>query len=180
MEARQEQPSPLKASPLRASKAETLSATERAVADKVIPEKAALVGMEATAFAEKIAIADKNVPAPSRIAEIANKVAKQILVQDAAFSSQKQVTIKISDSLLPQTEIVVQKVGGTLQIDIQTLSDAAGKLLSSQLPSLQQQLHNRLQGDVAVSLNYTPEDQQTDQDGRSRQEYVAPEEESEH
>ena len=101
------------------------------------------------------------------------KLADQIQVsaKDAVNGAEVRITLK--DSVLPGTEIRIQRQGGELTVVMNTSSAEAGNFLAQHEASLQKMLAERFSNDkVQVTINMSGGDNQ-DSDGRSRNQYVA-------
>lgn len=101
------------------------------------------------------------------------KLADQIQVsaKDAVNGAEVRITLK--DSVLPGTEIRIQRQGGELTVVMNTSSAEAGNFLAQHEASLQKMLAERFSNDkVQVNINMSGGDNQ-DSDGRSRNQYVA-------
>lgn len=101
------------------------------------------------------------------------KLADQIHVsaKDAVNGAEVRITLK--DSVLPGTEIRIQRQGGELTVTMNTSSAEAGNFLAQHEANLQKMLSERFSNDkVQVNINMSGGDNQ-DTDGRSRNQYVA-------
>ncbi len=107
------------------------------------------------------------------------KLATQIQVSAKDALNGAEVRITLKDSVLPGTEIRIQRHGGELTVTLNTTSAEAGNFLASHEANLQRILAERFSNDkVQVNVNMTGSDNQ-DQDGRSRNQYTADDNENE-
>ena len=101
------------------------------------------------------------------------KLADQIQVSAKDAINGAEVRITLKDSVLPGTEIRIQRQGGELTVVMNTSSAEAGNFLAQHEASLQKMLAERFSNDrVQVNINMSGSDNQ-DSDGRSRNQYVA-------
>ncbi len=101
------------------------------------------------------------------------KLADQIQVSSKDAINGAEVRITLKDSVLPGTEIRIQRQGGELTVVMNTSSAEAGNFLAQHEASLQKMLAERFSNDkVQVNINMSGGDNQ-DSDGRSRNQYVA-------
>ena len=116
----------------------------------------------------------------SRTAEIAGQVADRILVAAPEPGSTGEVRISLKESVLDGSDVRIFREAGELRVVFQTRTEAAGQFLADNTTVLQQALGDRLRDErVRVEVELPAEagggaDQQ-DNEGRSRQRYVAPE-----
>ncbi|KEI71049.1 type III secretion HpaP family protein [Endozoicomonas elysicola] len=101
------------------------------------------------------------------------KLADQIQVSAKDAINGAEVRISLKDSVLPGTEIRIQRLGGELTVTMNTSSAEAGNFLAQHEANLQKMLAERFSNDkVQVNINMSGGDNQ-DTDGRSRNQYVA-------
>ena len=101
------------------------------------------------------------------------KMADQIQVSAKGAVNGAEVRISLKDSVLPGTEIRIQRHGGELTVTMNTSSAEAGNFLAQHEANLQKMLAERFSNDkVQVNINMSGGDNQ-DSDGRSRNQYVA-------
>lgn len=101
------------------------------------------------------------------------KLADQIQVSSKDAINGAEIRITLKDSVLPGTEIRIQRQGGELTVVMNTSSAEAGNFLAQHEASLQKMLAERFSNDkVQVNINMSGGDNQ-DSDGRSRNQYVA-------
>lgn len=101
------------------------------------------------------------------------KLADQIQVSAKDAVNGAEVRISLKDSVIPGTEIRIQRMGGELTVTMNTTSAEAGNFLAQHEASLQKMLAERFSNDkVQVNINMSGGDNQ-DTDGRSRNQYVA-------
>lgn len=101
------------------------------------------------------------------------KLADQIQVSAKDAVNGAEVRISLKDSVLPGTEIRIQRQGGELTVTMNTSSAEAGNFLAQHEANLQKMLAERFSNDkVQVNINMSGGDNQ-DTDGRSRNQYVA-------
>ena len=122
--------------------------------------------------------APDTVPAPvSRPAELAEQVADRILVSVPKPGSGGEVRISLKESVLDGSDVRVFRESGELKIVFHPRTEAAGQFLADNGTVLQQALGERLQ-DERVRVEVEPPDPggtgQQDNEGRSRQRYVSP------
>src|SRR5690606_31259810 len=125
-------------------------------------------------------IQQPNAVTPSRQEDLGSMITKMVdrmMVGDSRFHSKGEIQMKLSDSILPQTELKLWRgEGGQLHVQFISQSAEASELLTSRLPLLNARLNEQFaQGPnslpVQVSLN---QDGEMPQDGRSRQRYEPP------
>ncbi|WP_257265518.1 type III secretion HpaP family protein [Endozoicomonas sp. ONNA2] len=101
------------------------------------------------------------------------KLADQIQVSAKDAVNGAEVRISLKDSVLPGTEIRIQRLGGELTVTMNTSSAEAGNFLAQHEANLQKMLAERFSNDkVQVNINMSGGDNQNG-DGRSRNQYVA-------
>ena len=101
------------------------------------------------------------------------KLADQIQVSAKDAVNGAEVRISLKNSVIPGTEIRIQRMGGELTVTMNTTSAEAGNFLAQHEASLQKMLAERFSNDkVQVNINMSGGDNQ-DTDGRSRNQYVA-------
>ena len=101
------------------------------------------------------------------------KLADQIQVSAKNAANGAEVRITLKDSILPGTEIRIQRQGGELTVVMNTSSAEAGNFLAQHEASLQKMLSERFSNDrVQVNINMSGGDNQ-DTDGRSRNQSAA-------
>lgn len=101
------------------------------------------------------------------------KLADQIQVSAKDAVNGAEVRISLKDSVLPGTEIRIQRLGGELTVTMNTTSAEAGNFLAQHEANLQKMLAERFSNDkVQVNINMSGGDNQNS-DGRSRNQYVA-------
>ncbi|WP_419536901.1 type III secretion HpaP family protein [Endozoicomonas sp.] len=104
---------------------------------------------------------------------VLQKLADQIQVSAKDAVNGAEVRISLKDSVLPGTEIRIQRQGGELTVTMNTSSAEAGNFLAQHEANLQKMLAERFSNDkVQVNINMSGGDNQ-DTDGRSRNQYVA-------
>ncbi|MFK0570679.1 type III secretion HpaP family protein [Endozoicomonas sp.] len=102
-----------------------------------------------------------------------HKLADQIQVSAKDAINGAEVRISLKDSVLPGTEIRIQRQGGELTVTMNTTSAEAGNFLAQHEANLQKMLAERFSNDkVQVNINMSGGDNQ-DTDGRSRNQYVS-------
>lgn len=113
----------------------------------------------------------------SRPAELAEQVADRILVSVPEPGSSGEVRISLKESVLDGSDVRVFRERGELTIVFLPRTEAAGQFLADNGTVLQQTLGERLQ-DERVRVEVEPPDPggtgQQDNEGRSRQRYVSP------
>ncbi|MRI33781.1 hypothetical protein EOPP23_12375 [Endozoicomonas sp. OPT23] len=116
----------------------------------------------------------QSVSGPKEINEAINKLVDKIMVsaKDAVNGAEVRMTLK--DNILPGTEIRLQRVAGTLQVTMNTSSAESHNILAASEASLQKTLSERLGDKVQVNINMSGAGGEQS-DGRSREEYVAAE-----
>ncbi len=118
----------------------------------------------------------REIPQASSVKEIdaaLTKLADQIQVSAKDAINGAEVRISLKDSVLPGTEIRIQRLGGELTVTMNTSSAEAGNFLAQHEANLQKMLAERFSNDkVQVNINMSGGDNQ-DTDGRSRNQYVA-------
>ncbi|WP_067520320.1 type III secretion HpaP family protein [Endozoicomonas ascidiicola] len=104
-----------------------------------------------------------------------NKLADQIKVSAKDAINGAEVRITMKDSVLPGTEIRIQRNAGELTVTMNTSSAEAGNFLAQHEAGLQKLLADRFSNDrVQVNVNLAGSNNQ-DADGRSRNQYVGEE-----
>ncbi|MGB0359882.1 MAG: type III secretion HpaP family protein [Endozoicomonas sp.] len=102
-----------------------------------------------------------------------NKLADQIKVSAKDAINGAEIRITMKDSVLPGTEIRIQKTAGELAVTMSTSSAEAGNFLAQHEASLQKLLADRFSNDrVQVNVNLADSNNQ-DTDGRSKNQYVS-------
>ncbi|WP_142848233.1 type III secretion HpaP family protein [Telmatospirillum sp. J64-1] len=121
--------------------------------------------------------------APSPLASadltaLADTVAERILVSDENADGSQEVRIQLKENVLPGTEIRLRHEGGRLVVELVCANADSLRFLDSQRDGLSSLLNSRLKDEVQVRV--TPagpgEGSGQPQDGRSREEYLAEDE----
>ncbi len=105
------------------------------------------------------------------LGDLAQKLAGRILVAaEAGDSTSREVRIRLKDSVLPGTEIVLRRKRGGVEIRFQASDTDALRLLNTHLDDLRQALDARLGDRMPVSLSVSTTDagEGRPEDGRSR------------
>ncbi len=105
-----------------------------------------------------------------RLGELAQRLAERILVAPGDGTRSREVRIKLKDSILPGTEIVLERKQGGVEIRFHVGDPGALPTLDAQLDGLRQMLETRL-GDrlsVSITIRETGADDSMPNDGRSR------------
>jgi type III secretion system needle length determinant len=106
----------------------------------------------------------------ARIETFVSQIADRILVTDPAAGQNAQVHIKISDAVLPGTELQLWRgEGGQLNVNFATTSPQSAQILSDASQLLAQRLNERLSLSMPVVVSVQTGDSEMPQDGRSRQ-----------
>lgn len=125
-------------------------------------------------------VAPSQAIAPSSRDELSSMITQMVdrlLVGDTRFNNKGEVQMKLSDSVLPQTELKIWRgEGGQLHVEFLSTSAESSALLASRLPFLAQRLNEQFANQanslpVQVGLNQNESQDQMPQDGRSRQRY---------
>ena len=117
----------------------------------------------------------------SRAAELAGQVADRILVSVPEPGTGGEVRISLKESVLDGSDVRIVRQGGELRIVFLPQTEAAGRFLSDNGALFQQALGERLQDErvrVEVELPGPGAAGQQDNEGRSRQRYVSPDDPS--
>ena len=162
-----------------AAKAETSGQDDAGVAEA---QPADLTGLAPPAGAPE----PRNIAAPetvqspaSRAVEIADQVADRILVAAPEPGTSGEVRISLRESVLDGSDVRIFREAGELRIVFLPRTEAAGQLLTDNGTVFQQALGERLQDEkvrVEVELPGRVGTDQQDNEGRSRQRYVSPDE----
>ena len=155
------------------------------VADRPEAQPADLTGVAAPAGAPEAVRIDApdsaQTPAP-RAAELAEKVADRILVSAPEPGSSGEVRISLKESVLDGSDVRIFRDEGELRIVFVPKTEAAGRFLADNGRLFQQALGERLQDErVRVEVEPASRDAagQQDDEGRSRQQYVSPDDPAE-
>ena len=104
---------------------------------------------------------------------ILQKMADQIHVSAKNAVNGAEIRLTLKDNILPGTEIRIHRTEGALTVVMNTTSAEAGNFLAQHEASLQKTLAEKFANEkVQVNINMSGGDNQ-DTDGRSRNEYVA-------
>lgn len=104
---------------------------------------------------------------------ILQKMADQIHVSAKGAANGAEIRIQLKDNILPGTEVRIHRHGGELTVTMNTTSAEANNFLASHEASLQKTLAEKFANEkVQVNINLSG-DQNPDGEGRSRNEYVA-------
>ncbi|MDE0062054.1 MAG: hypothetical protein OXU72_04605 [Gammaproteobacteria bacterium] len=117
----------------------------------------------------------------SRAVAIAEQVADRILVAAPEPGTSGEVRISLRESVLDGSDVRIFREGGELRIVFLPSTEAAGQLLTDNGTVFQQALGERLQDErvrVEVELPGQGAAGQQDNEGRSRQRYVSPDDPS--
>jgi hypothetical protein len=116
------------------------------------------------------------------IKSISQEVAERILASTAALNARQEVRVMIKDNILRNTEVIIAKDGKMVSVDFFTSALESASLLSSKQSDLRSHLLNTLQdvNDVDVNIYQETDEANPDdsKDGRSRDEYVGDEDDS--
>jgi len=105
------------------------------------------------------------------LGDLAQKLAGRILVAaEAGDSASREVRIRLKDSVLPGTEIVLRRKRGGVEIRFQASDTDTLRLLNTHLDDLRQALDARMGDRMPVSLSVSTTDagEGRPEDGRSR------------
>jgi len=103
------------------------------------------------------------------------KIVEKITV--LAAKDVKSVNMKLNNNILPGTEVQITRVGGEIKIDFVTKSSEALNILSKGEHMLVDTLNKKFGDNVSVNIQMQDaESGDKDNDGKSRNEYVADEE----
>ena len=104
---------------------------------------------------------------------ILQKMADQIHVSAKNSVNGAEIRLTLKDNILPGTEIRISRAEGALTVVVNTSSAESANFLAQHEASLQKTLAEKFAGEkVQVNINMSGGDNQ-DTDGRSRNEYVA-------
>ncbi|MGC8720801.1 MAG: type III secretion HpaP family protein [Thermodesulforhabdaceae bacterium] len=103
------------------------------------------------------------------IPELVRKMVDRILVEVPGTSHKQEVRIRLSQDILPDTDIRIFREGGRLEVHFVTGSRESSDFVSPHLASLKDALESRQGEPVNVSLQYTGEGRGDQSQGRSRQ-----------
>ena len=128
----------------------------------------------------------ENVAAPetvqspgSHAVEIAERVADRILVAAPEPGTSGEVRISLKESVLDGSDVRIFRDGGELKIVFLARTEAAGQVLTDNGTVIREALGERLQDErvrVEVELPGRGGSERQDNEGRSRQRYVSPDE----
>lgn len=102
-------------------------------------------------------------------AQLHTQLAERILSSLPTANTPAEVRISLKESVLPDTEIRIQRTEKSLEVQFVTGSNTTEQVLSPQLRDLQTTLSQRFTGEVRVSLERPDMDGNAQGDGRSRQ-----------
>ena len=126
--------------------------------------------------------APEAVQAPaSRAAELAEQVADRILVSMPDSGTPGEVRISLKQSILDGSDVRIFHEGGELKVVFVAETESAHRFLAGNRAQLQQTLGERLQDQrvqVAVEAPKRDGTSHEDSQGRSRQQYVRPDDSS--
>lgn len=105
-----------------------------------------------------------------------NKIVDRIMLAEAG--STKEARISFNQDFMPGTEVMIRKEGGQLSVEFTTTSAESFDFLNKNEQLLMTQLQNKF-GDAAVSVNMQESQMEQQEDGRSRNEFVAEEDDDE-
>jgi len=97
------------------------------------------------------------------------EVVSRILVSDPQYSNKEEVRIVLQDSFLEGTEIRVAREGDGVKITIVTDSSESYEFLSQQQEPMGNELKDKLDRNVQVSVELTESGREQQNEGRSRQ-----------
>ena len=117
----------------------------------------------------------QQVQSTKEVNAILQKMADQIHVSGKDAVNGAEIRISLKDNILPGTEVRIHRHGGELTVTLNTTSAEANNFLASHEASLQKTLAEKFANEkVQVNINLSGGDN-PDSDGRSREEYVAEE-----
>lgn len=119
-------------------------------------------------------------PANNKLTTLIDKIVSQIHVTDAKSISEKPaVLIDFKNNFLQNSQVLISRMNGVLQVAFQSSAFDSVQFLNQNQPQLQQNLANRLNEPVAVTVNGNTAGTSSGQnEGRSKGQYI-PEPEAE-
>lgn len=107
----------------------------------------------------------------NQIESLMNEMADRVLVTDPLHAQSSQVSVKLADNIMPNTEVTVSRLdGGGLSVSFNTPNADWASVLNQIAPQLAQQLNERLQlAEPAIVTVQMQNSGGTPSDGRSRQ-----------
>ncbi len=104
----------------------------------------------------------------SGLNEIVHQIANRVLVSEKSIHGNQEIRISIKDSILPQTEVRIQKENGLIKINFVTGSPESHNLLFIEKTNLESHLNHTLKQQVVVEVSRDTGNQNFGE-GRSRQ-----------
>lgn len=118
-------------------------------------------------FASKMSAVSAPAPAAVNLDALVDDLVQRILVSDPKSGSPAEIRIQLNDSILPGTEITLQRApDGLLSVRLTTDNASSMQTLVSAQQSLYEQLEKH--GPVDVRVNSTEESRQGDNDSNRR------------
>ena len=138
-----------------------------------LPDMALTKGTEAQIKADMQIRETQQAASLKEVNAILQKMADQIHVSAKNSVNGAEIRLTLKDGILPGTEIRIHRAEGALTVVMNTSSAEAGNFLAQHEASLQKTLAEKFAGEkIQVNINMSGGDNQ-DTDGRSRNEYVA-------
>ena len=117
-------------------------------------------------------------PAPTAdLSQVVGEIADRILVSSAADNPNgvQEIRIHLKESVLPDTEVRIYRHGGSLQVEFMAASKDSEMFIAQRQPEIQKTLGERLSDEtVTVSVQDSRQTQSGQEQGRSRQQYIRP------
>ena len=116
-------------------------------------------------------------PAAADVNQIVGEIADRILVSTPADNPAggQEICIHLKESVLPNTEVRIYRHAGSLQIEFMTASKDSQMFIEQRQSDIQKVLDKRLAGErVQVSVQDSRQTRGGQEEGRSRQQYVYP------
>ena len=114
---------------------------------------------------------------PSDLNKMVGEIAERILVSTPADnpSGVQEIRIHLKESVLSKTEVRIYRHGGSLQVEFMTTSQDSRMLIEQRQADIQKVLGQRLSGEtVLVSVQDDHSTRGGQEQGRSRQQYINP------
>ena len=106
-----------------------------------------------------------------------NKIVDRVMVAEAGAT--KEVKVEFNKDFLPGTEVTIRKDGGKINVEFNTSSNDSFNFLSKGEQALAEGLKNKLGDNVSVDIQMQGGENDQPKDGRSRNEFIADEDQDE-
>ena len=141
---------------------------------------ASLIAQNQPPVQNAAAVAKATPTPPTDLNSIVGEIADRILVSSPADNptATQEIRIHLKESVLPNTEVRIYRHAGRLQVEFVTASKDSQMFIEQRQSDIQKVLGERLTNEtVNVSVQDSRQTRGGEEQGRSRQQYVYPDQE---